>query len=129
MYSIECFAVGVLVFVDRQQNKVAGSTVLYSLTELCVSQYNALYVVFKYSELLHLWISPLYRADGIVQLLGSYEDGNQALAVLEDCTGGTLIGHMANKGGRLDEDSCVKNVVRPLLQALAWVHSHAIVLR
>lgn len=68
-------------------------------------------------------------ADGIVQLLGSYEDGNQALAVLEDCTGGTLIGHMANKGGRLDEDSCVKNVVRPLLRALAWVHSHAIVLR
>lgn len=68
-------------------------------------------------------------ADGIVQLLGSYEDGNQALCVLEDCTGGTLIAQMANKGGRLDEASCLKNVVRPLLKALKWVHSHSIVLR
>lgn len=68
-------------------------------------------------------------AEGIVQLLGSYEDGTQALAVLEDCTGGTLIGHMANKGGRLCEASCVKNVVRPLLKALVWLHSRGIVIR
>ncbi|CAD7697750.1 unnamed protein product [Ostreobium quekettii] len=68
-------------------------------------------------------------AEGIVQLRNSYEDENQAIAVLEDCTGGTLISRMASKGGQLSEQMCAQTVVKPLLETLAWLHSQGIVLR
>lgn len=67
--------------------------------------------------------------DGIVQLEDSYEDSHQAVSVLEDCTGGTLISKMASGGGQLNEASCVHHVVKPLLQVLAWLHSNGIVFR
>lgn len=67
--------------------------------------------------------------DGIVQLLDSYEDAHQALAILEDCTGGTLISQMARRGNQLNETGCVRHVVKPLLQVLTWLHSKGIVIR
>lgn len=67
--------------------------------------------------------------DGIVRLLGSYEDSNQAIAVLEECTGGTLISHIVANGGRLSEKYCIQLVVRPLLMVLSWLHKRGIVFR
>ncbi|GMH44337.1 hypothetical protein BSKO_12271 [Bryopsis sp. KO-2023] len=67
--------------------------------------------------------------EGVVQLLGSFEDTHQAIAVLEECTGGTLISHMVSNGGRLSEKYCIKLVVRPLLTVLAWFHNKGIVVR
>ncbi|CAD7704999.1 unnamed protein product [Ostreobium quekettii] len=67
--------------------------------------------------------------NGIVQMSDSFEDDNQAVVALEDCMGGTLISQMAQKGGQLSERTCVKTVVKPLLEALAWFHSSGIVLR
>lgn len=68
-------------------------------------------------------------ADGIIQMHDSYEDSHQALVILEDCTGGTLISQMARRGSQLNEGGCVQYVVRPLLKVLVWLHSRGIVFR
>jgi len=68
-------------------------------------------------------------APGVVKLVNSLEDATHHYTVLEAVPGYTLIELMANNGGRLAESRCVIEVVVPLLNALAGLHTAGIVHR
>lgn len=66
---------------------------------------------------------------GIVQFEGTYEDEYFLSIVLGDCPGGTLITRLHDHGGRMSEGACVRDVVKPLVSNIAWLHAHGIVHR
>jgi len=67
--------------------------------------------------------------DGIVQYEKADNGKYLTAIVLKSCTGGTLAKRLANAGGRMPEVMCVRDVVKPLVAALAWLHDHNVVHR
>lgn len=67
--------------------------------------------------------------NGVVEFERTFEDDSFLTIVLKDCTGGTLINRLACSGGRMAEELCVLNVVKPLVSALASLHEKGIVHR
>ncbi|CAD7698907.1 unnamed protein product [Ostreobium quekettii] len=67
--------------------------------------------------------------DGIVQYEKADNGKYLTAIVLKGCTGGTLAKRLANAGGRMPEVMCVRDVVKPLVSALAWLHEHNVVHR
>jgi len=67
--------------------------------------------------------------NGIVEFEKTFEDEFLVTLVLKDCAGGTLINRLASSGGRMGEEICVRHVVKPLVNVLAWLHEKGIVHR
>lgn len=67
--------------------------------------------------------------EGVVQFEGTYEDEYFLSVALGDCPGGTLITRMHDCGGHLTESICVRELVKPLVSIIAWLHDHGIVHR
>ncbi|KAG2454336.1 hypothetical protein HYH02_001362 [Chlamydomonas schloesseri] len=65
----------------------------------------------------------------IVHLFAAFQEGQTLVLVQEYAPGGDLLGLMAAHGGRVDEASVVKTVLRPLLEALLYLHRWGIVHR
>ncbi|CAD7695294.1 unnamed protein product [Ostreobium quekettii] len=71
----------------------------------------------------------LLKGDGIVDFDKKLEDDCTVTVALKECTGGTLMNRLAMSGGRMVEEACVRHVVKPLVAALAMLHSKKIVHR
>lgn len=71
----------------------------------------------------------LSGSPGIVKFVNYVEDDDNCYIVMERCPGATLIEAVANSGGRLQERTLVVEVLIPLLECLASLHSHGIVHR
>ncbi|KAG2426822.1 hypothetical protein HXX76_012874 [Chlamydomonas incerta] len=65
----------------------------------------------------------------IVHLFAAFQEGQTLVLVQEYAPGGDLLGLMAAHGGRVDEATVVKTVLRPLLEALLYLHRWGIVHR
>lgn len=66
-----------------------------------------------HSSLVHPGLLPLYAA---------FEDGNGIHLVQELATGGDLYHLLADSGGHLKEGTVSSFIVRPLLEAVAYLH-------
>ncbi|EFJ51314.1 hypothetical protein VOLCADRAFT_57472, partial [Volvox carteri f. nagariensis] len=65
----------------------------------------------------------------IVHLFGAFEEGDTLVLVQEYVPNGDLLALMHSHGGRVDELTVVKAVMRPLLAALMYLHRWGIVHR
>ncbi|GIM09673.1 hypothetical protein Vretimale_13525 [Volvox reticuliferus] len=65
----------------------------------------------------------------VVHLFGAFEEGDMLVLVQEYVPNGDLLALMQSHGGRVDEATVVKAVLRPLLGALMYLHRWGIVHR
>ncbi|GLI62788.1 hypothetical protein VaNZ11_005536 [Volvox africanus] len=65
----------------------------------------------------------------VVHLFGAFEEGDTLVLVQEYVPNGDLLALMQSHGGRVDETTVVKAVLRPLLGALMYLHRWGIVHR
>eukprot|EP00803_Ostreobium_quekettii_P007148 evm.model.scf_92.2 EVM.evm.TU.scf_92.2 scf_92:34910-37925(+) len=67
--------------------------------------------------------------NGVIELKKTFVDDYFRTVVLCDCSGGNLLDRLAATGGRMAEEMCVRQVVKPLVDTLAWLHGNDIVHR
>lgn len=67
--------------------------------------------------------------NGVIELKKTFVDDYFRTIVLCDCSGGNLLDRLAATGGRMAEDMCVRQVVKPMVDTLAWLHEKNIVHR
>lgn len=74
-------------------------------------------------------LSQIKGHSGVIELNRTFVDDYFRTIVLCDCSGGNLLDRLASTGGRMAEDMCVRLVVKPLVDTLAWLHGNNIVHR
>lgn len=66
------------------------------------------------------------RVPGVAELLGWFEDDVQIVLVMEHCEGGDLYRELVLKGGQMNEEAAVRDILAPLLDVLQALHGMGI---
>ncbi|PNW70838.1 hypothetical protein CHLRE_17g735550v5 [Chlamydomonas reinhardtii] len=112
--------------------QVYTATCRYSGMEVVLKVYNDVNKapdVAQHEMYREVAIQSSLQHHNIVHLFAAFQEGQTLVLVQEYAPGGDLLGLMAAHGGRADEATVVKTVLRPLLEALLYLHRWGIVHR